>query len=156
MGASDSPSEAPPRHRYAAVVQRTRHRRHRLAQLIVVILVVTAACGGSEPTGTTADEPDQVPPADATPVEVVRAEIVAGSEGNGLRVDGNQPTPCHGLGWFVRSDAGRLEVTVWSEPPPADQSCVQVIEPFSIEIDLGPVATETEVVLNGEVVGSVG
>lgn len=118
-------------------------------------LVVFAACGGSEPPGTTDDGASQAPPADAGPVEVANVELIAGSEGAGLRIEGTQPTPCHEVGWIVEPGAGRVEVTVWSEPPPAGTICAQVIEPFSIEIDLGSVETETEVVLNGEVVGSV-
>lgn len=123
--------------------------------LLGTALMVMAACGGSDPPDTTDDGAAQVPPPDAGPVEIVNVELIAGSEGAGLQIDGTQPTPCHGVGWIVEPGDGRVEVTVWSEPPPPDTVCAQVIEPFSIEIDLGPVETETEVVLNGEVVGSV-
>lgn len=130
-----------------------------MARLKVLVLgfalIVLAACGGAEPPGTTDDGASQVPPADAGPVQVANVELITRSEGAGLRIDGTQPTPCHEVGWIVEPGDGRVDVTLWSEPPPTGTACAQVIEPFSIEIDLGSVETETEVVLNGEVVGSV-
>lgn len=121
----------------------------------VALLLALTACGGDEP-GVTSDEGDSVPPADAGPVEISSVGLVSASDGDRLQVDGTQPTPCHGLGWFVAAGSDPIEVTLWSEPPPPGRVCVQVIEPFSIEIDLGPLEPGTEVVLNGEVVGTVG
>lgn len=92
-------------------------------------------------------------PADAGPVTIVDTEIAAGTDGHRLVVEGTQPTPCHGLGWFVEPANGRVDVSVWSEPPPTGEVCAQVIEAFSIEIDLGAPDGGTEVVLNGQVVG---
>jgi len=122
----------------------------------VALALLATACGGEEPPITTADSAVQVPPADAGPVEIADVVLEAGSDGSKLLVDGTQPTPCHGLGWFVATEAERIVVTVWSEPPPPDVACAQVIAPFSIEIDLDPAEAGTEVVLNGEVVGTVG
>jgi len=122
--------------------------------VVLGVMMVLAACGGGERPGSPGDEA-QVPPDDAGPVEIVALEIVAGSDGASLMVDGTQPTPCHELGWIVRPD-GRIEVTIWSVPPAPDVVCAQVIEPFRIEIDLGPAVAGTEVVVNGEVAGTVG
>ncbi|MEX1005645.1 MAG: hypothetical protein WD156_09775 [Acidimicrobiia bacterium] len=124
-----------------------------VARAVLVVTFLLAACNGSPSPTTTTPADAQVPPADAGPVTIVDTEIAAGTDGHRLVVEGTQPTPCHGLGWFVEPANGRVEVSVWSEPPPTGEVCAQVIEAFSIEIDLGAPDGGTEVVLNGQVVG---
>ncbi len=71
-----------------------------------------------------------------------------------LQVDGEKPTPCHEIFWTVEDTGDTIEITMISQVN-ADQSCAQVISPFSIAVPLGSWAEESrEVVLNGENVGS--
>jgi hypothetical protein len=71
-----------------------------------------------------------------------------------LQVEGEKPTPCHEIFWTVEDDGETIQITMISQVN-ADQSCAQVISPFSIAVPLGSWAEESrEVVINGEHVGS--
>lgn len=118
---------------------------------VVMCLALLAACGGGNPPDTSPDDA-QVPPANAGTVGIESVALTSGDRVE-LGIEGTKPTPCHEVGW-VASPGG--EVTIWSEAPEPGVACAQVIEPFSITIDLGPLESGTEVVVNGEVVGTVG
>ncbi len=71
-----------------------------------------------------------------------------------LDVTGDKPTPCHEIFWTVEDDGEVIEIEMISQVA-TEQSCAQVIEPFTIAVPLGSWNEETrEIRLNGEVVGS--
>ena len=71
-----------------------------------------------------------------------------------LDVTGDKPTPCHEIFWTVEDDGEVIEIEMISQVA-TEQSCAQVIEPFTIAVPLGSWTEETrEIRLNGEVVGS--
>jgi hypothetical protein len=71
-----------------------------------------------------------------------------------LDVSGDKPTPCHEIFWTVEDDGEVIAIDMISQVA-SDQTCAQVIEPFTIVVPLGSWAEEArEVSLNGEVVGS--
>jgi hypothetical protein len=71
-----------------------------------------------------------------------------------LRVDGEKPSPCHEVFWTAEDTGETIEVVMISQVNP-DQSCAQVIEPFSISVPLGSWADESrDVMLNDVEVGS--
>ncbi|MEX2280417.1 MAG: hypothetical protein WEA76_10070 [Acidimicrobiia bacterium] len=119
------------------------------------LLLVIAACGGGEPPLVPGDDAQQVPPPEAGSVEIVGVSLTSGTDRSTLGIEGTKPTPCHEVGWFVEVD-GSAVVTIWSELPAPEVVCAQVIKPFSIEVDLGPLEPGTEVVVNGEVVATSG
>ncbi|MFP3854110.1 MAG: hypothetical protein ACLFWD_07430 [Anaerolineales bacterium] len=74
-----------------------------------------------------------------------------------LHLEGNLPTPCHQLVYEVSGadEQGVITVEAWSEAP-ADQECIQVLEPFEENIPLGTAEEGSfTIMLNGEEVGSV-
>ena len=71
-----------------------------------------------------------------------------------LDVTGDKPTPCHEIFWTVEDDGEVIEIEMISQVA-TEQSCAQVIEPFTIAVPLGSWNEETrEIRLNGEAVGS--
>lgn len=71
-----------------------------------------------------------------------------------LQVEGEKPTPCHEVFWTVEDDGEKIEITMISQIN-SDQSCAQVIEPFTITVPLGRWAEQSrDVYLNGELAGS--
>lgn len=71
-----------------------------------------------------------------------------------LQVEGEKPTPCHEVFWTAGDTGEAIEIVMISQVN-SDQSCAQVIEPFSISVPLGSWADESRVViLNNEEVGS--
>jgi hypothetical protein len=69
-----------------------------------------------------------------------------------LSVSGDLPDPCHGLRFKVDppDDNGRIQIQLYSLSNP-DTMCIQVIQPFEINISLGSFpAGEYELYLNGE------
>jgi hypothetical protein len=71
-----------------------------------------------------------------------------------LDVSGEKPTPCHEIFWTVSDDGRTIAIEMISQVA-SDQSCVQVIEEFTIAIPLGSWAEESrDVELDGELVGS--
>lgn len=71
-----------------------------------------------------------------------------------VAVEGTLPTPCHGLSWVQADDGTTIDITVFSIEPGPAVSCIAVVEPFSLSIDVGSFADESRtVVVNGEVVG---
>lgn len=74
-----------------------------------------------------------------------------------LRFSGELPTPCHNLRAVVSQpdSSNRINVEVYSLSKP-EEICIQVIEPFDIEIPLGTFASgEYQVVVNGQRIGEV-
>lgn len=71
-----------------------------------------------------------------------------------LDVTGEKPTPCHEIFWTVEDDGEVIAIEMLSQVG-AEQSCAQVIEPFTIAVPLGSWTEESrEIELNGEIVGS--
>ena len=71
-----------------------------------------------------------------------------------LDVTGEKPTPCHEIFWTVEDDGEVIAIEMLSQVA-AEQSCAQVIEPFTIAVPLGSWTEESrEIELNGEIVGS--
>lgn len=69
-----------------------------------------------------------------------------------LNIEGELPTPCHILEYTVSDpdEQGRIEVEMWSEAP-ADEQCIQVLEPFEERVRIGEFEEgQYEVYLNGE------
>lgn len=71
-----------------------------------------------------------------------------------LDVTGEKPTPCHEIFWTVEDDGEVIAIEMLSQVA-VDQTCAQVIEPFTIAVPLGSWSEESrEIELNGEIVGS--
>jgi hypothetical protein len=71
-----------------------------------------------------------------------------------LDVTGEKPTPCHEIFWTVEDDGEVIAIEMLSQVA-AEQTCAQVIEPFTIAVPLGSWTEESrEIELNGEIVGS--
>ena len=70
--------------------------------------------------------------------------------GHVVTLKGSLPNPCHSLGWEVGEEAfeGVLHIQAWALDPPEQVMCLQVIEPFSVEIPLGSKTFES-VAVNG-------
>jgi hypothetical protein len=70
--------------------------------------------------------------------------------GHVVTLKGSLPNPCHSLGWEVGEEAfeGVLHIQAWAVDPPEQVMCLQVIEPFSVEIPLGSKTFES-VAVNG-------
>lgn len=70
--------------------------------------------------------------------------------GHVLTLTGSLPTPCYSFGWEVAEEAfeGVLHIQAWALAPPAQLYCIQVSQPFSVDISLGSVTFDT-VVVNG-------
>lgn len=73
-----------------------------------------------------------------------------------LSISGSLPTPCHQLRLTTQSDANhRVVVNAYSLSDP-QAVCIQVLEPFSVNLPLGSLpAGKYEVWLNGQPVGEV-
>ncbi len=72
-----------------------------------------------------------------------------------LHMSGSLPTPCHQLRVEVSKPGAenRIQVEVYSLVQP-DQVCIQVLEPFDVNVPLGSyVAGSYTVVINGEEMG---
>ena len=71
-----------------------------------------------------------------------------------LQVEGEKPTPCHEVFWTAVDTGDQIEIVMISQVN-SDQTCAQVIEPFSISVPLGSWAEESrDVILNDVEVGS--
>jgi hypothetical protein len=74
-----------------------------------------------------------------------------------LAVKGELPTPCHALVWEVSGPNMQniIEVTTFAEPA-QQRFCIQILEPFEVQIPLGDF-TELgfSVHLNGDVIGDL-
>ena len=71
-----------------------------------------------------------------------------------LDVTGEKPTPCHEIFWTVEDDGEVIAIEMISQVA-AEQTCAQVIEPFTIVVPLGSWTEESrDIELNGEIVGS--
>ncbi len=71
-----------------------------------------------------------------------------------LDVTGEKPTPCHEIFWTVEDDGEVIVIEMISQVA-AEQTCAQVIEPFTIAVPLGSWTEESrDIELNGEIVGS--
>lgn len=74
-----------------------------------------------------------------------------------LALKGELPTACHALVWEVSgpNDKNIIEVTTFAEPA-QQRFCIQILEPFEVQIPLGDF-TELgfSVHLNGEVIGDL-
>ncbi|GIU91891.1 MAG: hypothetical protein KatS3mg011_0797 [Acidimicrobiia bacterium] len=133
--------------------------------VLLVSAVLLASCGGGEPTTPTNLDP-AVPPEERPlpdgylqgPVFDVVATLQVSDGATGrvvLRVSGSLPDPCHEPYWSIDDDGRTLDVTLVSGVAPDTGACIQVIAPFSVEIELGTwVSQGRAVVLNGEEVGS--
>ena len=53
-----------------------------------------------------------------------------------LDVTGEKPTPCHEIFWTVEDDGEVIDIEMISQVA-AEQTCAQVIEPFTIAVPLG-------------------
>jgi hypothetical protein len=138
--------------------------------------------GGGDPGPTTTVDPDQpvdsggdepiVEPGEVGSIPVPRPPIDGSVDGEVwvtgaevrimesfpvqimLDVTGDKPTPCHEIFWTVEDDGEVIAIEMISQVA-AEQTCAQVIEPFTIAVPLGSWAEESrEIELNGEVVGS--
>jgi len=82
---------------------------------------------------------------------------VASASGGKLKLafQGNLPTPCHQLRVTVERAERTLKVRVYSVVDP-QQVCVQVLQPFSAEVEAGPFPDgDYQVFVNGNEAGSV-
>lgn len=71
-----------------------------------------------------------------------------------LQVEGEKPTPCHEVFWTAEDTGEAIEIVMISQMN-SDQTCTEVIEPFSISVPLGSWADESRtVILNDVEVGS--
>ena len=120
---------------------------------LALTLIALAACGGGGDNATTTTAPDaaQVPPADARAVTITGVDLGTDQ----ITIRGEAPTPCNGLGSFVRQPGDTIEVFVWAEPLGPEETCIQVIEPFEITLSFDPPDTDTSVTVNGEEIGRV-
>ncbi len=72
-----------------------------------------------------------------------------------LTLQGNLPTPCHRLRVSVERVEGTLQVKVYSVVNP-QQTCAQVLQPFSVVVKAGPFPDgDYRVLVNGRLVGKV-
>ncbi len=89
-------------------------------------------------------------------LQEARVEI----RGNAWRlvVSGSSPTPCHQVRHRVTLEGARLLVEIFTLRDP-DVMCIQMLQPFSGEVDLTPWARQhpgAEVWVNGQRVGTLG
>jgi hypothetical protein len=71
-----------------------------------------------------------------------------------LTVRGNTPTPCHAPSWVIDDDGSTIALTMFTIPPGPAMGCIQVLQPFSVSINLGSYFNDSRsVTLNGELVG---
>ena len=69
-----------------------------------------------------------------------------------VAVAGDKPTPCHEVDWVVTAADGVVDVELFSVD--SGQICIQVLEPFQINIAAGSFDSgDWVVVLNGEQIG---
>ena len=121
--------------------------------LTLVLVFALAACGGqNDTTTTTLGETGQVPPADAIAVTVTGVDLSSSR----VTIRGEAPTPCKDLGSTISDVGETIEVVVWAEPLDEGEACAQVIEPFEVSLTFETPTTETQVIVNGEAVGTVG
>ena len=71
-----------------------------------------------------------------------------------MTIRGEAPTPCNGLGSFVKP-GDTIEIFVWAEPLGPEETCVQMIEPFEITLGFETPDVDTSVTVNGEQIGRV-
>lgn len=135
--------------------------------LLAGMLILIAACGGADDgLGSSPPSSDPlVPPVDNPlpeghvegPVYDLQTEIVvSGGSPRRVRLDvtGNLPDPCHVPYWTVRDDGSVLAVSLVSGVAPDAGACIEVIQPFEVQIDLGAWAVEGRTItLNGETIG---
>ena len=134
-------------------------------------LPTTTTVGPDEPVDSGGDEPitDPLPPGE---VPNPRPPIPGSVDGEvtitatdllimesfpiqvSLRVEGEKPSPCHEVFWTAEDTDEAIEIVMISQVN-SDQTCAQVIEPFSISVPLGSWADESRtVILNDVEVGS--
>ena len=124
-----------------------------------------AACAGADVVETPAlPEPQPQPTKGSAMVEgnvfidVAEVQVMESFPVQlSLHLEGNLPTPCHQLKYEVSGadEQGIIRVEAWSGAP-ADQACIQVLEPFEENIPLGTAEEGSfTIMLNGEQVGSV-
>ncbi len=118
--------------------------------IAMIAMLLLAACSDSGTTTTTGPDSQQVPPDGADQVFIGSWDLGTDE----ITIQGDAPTPCHAVGWFVDQTDTSIEVMVWSEP--GDETCAQVLEPFEISVSFETPATELPVRINGQEVGRVG
>ncbi len=125
----------------------------------VVITLVFALILSACTEGMAAPEPTQEPKSnDQGQVFIESSEIVVRESYPmqvSLIVRGNLPSPCHELTWQVSDPSKDNEIHVLLRAEvDADAICIQVLEPFEVDIPLGDFTENGySVWVNGEKVG---
>jgi len=108
--------------------------------------LLISSCRGSRPI-----------PEGALPIEVEKVEMLQLESFPVqlvLHVEGWLPNPCSSAAWEISdSSASEIEITLYAVPDGA-QACIQVLAPFSVNIPLGALSPEAQILLNGEPVGT--
>lgn len=140
---------------------------------LIALCIGLAACGTSDngagppptdPTLPPVDEPVDKPPTKSDKIPDNAGEVFDVSADLSVlesfpiqvrvNVTGSLPTPCHELSWVENDDGSTIEITVFSIEPGPEVTCIAVIEPFELTIDLGTFENESrDVVVNGEKIG---
>jgi len=152
--------------------------KHRI--LLLLILFVAACTPALEPTAPPPDTAVTSPPADNMSTNEPPSDPFSPQPGDSnlrrgnvfinesdiviresfppqisLHLSGDLPTPCHQLRVKINEPdpENRIEVEAYSVLD-SDRACIQVLEPFEENLDLGTFATGHYTVwLNGEMIG---
>lgn len=124
--------------------------------LAIALVFVVAACGDDDAIDTTSTtdtpsvpfvsgQPPAITDVSFSYLESLPVQVRA-------TVQGDLPTPCHGLSSHVGPLAdGQVTVVMTVTQPDADTMCAQVITPFEETLDLGSFAPGDYVMLLGGV-----